>query len=53
MLIIGEKINSTRKSIERAVRERDAGKIQAEARLQIEAGAQVLDRKSTRLNSSH
>ena len=43
MLIIGEKINSTRKSIERAVRERDAGKIQAEARLQIEAGAQVLD----------
>lgn len=43
MLIIGEKINSTRKSIERAIRKRDTGKIGEEALIQIEAGAQILD----------
>lgn len=43
MLIIGEKINSTRKSIDRAVREKDAAAVVAEAQKQIEAGAHMLD----------
>ena len=43
MLIIGEKINSSRKAIERAVLERDAEAIAAAARRQKEAGAHVLD----------
>ncbi len=43
MLIIGEKINATRKSIDRAVRERNRDAIQAEARRQTEAGAHYLD----------
>ncbi|MCL6635011.1 MAG: dihydropteroate synthase [Peptococcaceae bacterium] len=43
MLIIGEKINSTRKSIGRAVRERDAAFLREEAVKQVEAGAGMLD----------
>lgn len=43
MLIIGEKINSSRKAVERAVRERDREGIAALARQQMEAGAHVLD----------
>jgi 5-methyltetrahydrofolate--homocysteine methyltransferase len=43
MLIIGERINSTRKAIAPAVRERDAALIEEEARKQAEAGAHVLD----------
>jgi len=43
MLIIGEKINTTRKSMERAVRERDEDLIREEARRQVEAGAHTLD----------
>ncbi|MFZ5591607.1 MAG: methyltetrahydrofolate cobalamin methyltransferase [Bacillota bacterium] len=43
MLIIGEKINSTRKSIDRAVRAKDVEVIQEEAKKQIEAGAHMLD----------
>lgn len=43
MLVIGEKINSTRKSIDRAVRERDAGLIREEALKQAQAGAGMLD----------
>jgi 5-methyltetrahydrofolate--homocysteine methyltransferase len=43
MLIIGERINSTRKSIAPAVKERNASLIQEEARKQAEAGAHYLD----------
>jgi 5-methyltetrahydrofolate--homocysteine methyltransferase len=43
MLIIGERINSTRKSIAPAVKERDTALIQEEARKQAEAGAHYLD----------
>lgn len=43
MLIIGERINSTRKRIAPAVKERDAAFIQEEARSQAEAGARYLD----------
>lgn len=43
MLIIGEKINSTRKSIDRAVRGKDAEFIKEAALNQINAGAHMLD----------
>lgn len=43
MLIIGERINCTRKRIGQAARERDAELIKNEAIRQVEAGAQVLD----------
>ncbi len=43
MLIIGERINSTRKSIDQAVRQRDSKAIITEARRQVEAGAHFLD----------
>jgi 5-methyltetrahydrofolate--homocysteine methyltransferase len=43
MLIIGERINSTRKSIAPAVKERDTAFIQEEARKQVEGGADYLD----------
>jgi len=43
VFIVGERINSTRKSIARAVKERDAAFIQEEARKQVAAGAQMLD----------
>lgn len=43
MLIIGEKINGTRKQVNRAVLERDGNFIQTLARNQVEAGADALD----------
>jgi cobalamin-dependent methionine synthase I len=43
MLIIGEKINATRKSIGRAVEARDSEIIRQEALMQVEAGAHTLD----------
>ncbi len=43
MLIIGEKINGTRKRVGRAVRERDSEHIVALAREQVAAGADYLD----------
>jgi len=43
MLIIGERINSTRKAIAPAVRERNAALIEEEARKQAAAGAHTLD----------
>lgn len=43
MLIIGERINSTRKSIERAISEKDQNFIRNEARIQTEAGADFID----------
>lgn len=43
MIIIGEKINATRKAIGQALAERDAGHIIAVATEQAEAGAQYID----------
>ena len=43
MEIVGEKINTTRKSVRRAVEERDTAFIQDLARKQSEAGATYLD----------
>lgn len=43
MLIIGERINATRKKIGEAVTRRDADFIKDEARKQVEAGAHMLD----------
>lgn len=43
MLIVGERINSTRKRIEPAVRQRDAELIKTEATMQAEAGADYID----------
>ena len=43
MMIIGEKINGTRKQVGAAIRERDAALIEKLAREQVEAGAQYLD----------
>ncbi len=43
MLIIGEKINTTRKSMGRAVEERNVDLICEEAKKQVEAGAHTLD----------
>ncbi|MBI5248794.1 MAG: methyltetrahydrofolate cobalamin methyltransferase [Desulfomonile tiedjei] len=43
MFIIGEKINATRKSIDAALRSRDASYLQEVAKAQEEAGAHALD----------
>ena len=43
MLVVGERINSSRKGIEPAVRDRDAEFIMREARDQVDAGAHVID----------
>ena len=43
MEIVGEKINTTRKSVRKAVEERDTKFIQDLARKQFEAGATYLD----------
>ena len=43
MLIIGERINTSRKQIDAAVGKRDAAFIQDEARAQVEAGAHIID----------
>lgn len=43
MLVVGERINSSRKHIELAIREKDAHLITKEARDQVEAGAHLID----------
>jgi cobalamin-dependent methionine synthase I len=43
MLVVGERINSSRKAIEQALRERDGESILKEARDQVEAGAHLID----------
>jgi len=43
MLIIGERINSSRKSIAKAISSRDKSFIQSEAKAQAEAGAHYID----------
>lgn len=53
MLIIGEKINSTRKSIARAVEERNENEITAQATAQVKAGADILDVNCGTLDVAH
>jgi len=43
MLVVGERINSSRKGIEPAIRDRDAAFITKEAKDQVDAGAHVID----------
>lgn len=43
MIIIGEKINATRKKVGQAIRERDEGAIESLVRTQDQAGADVID----------
>jgi 5-methyltetrahydrofolate--homocysteine methyltransferase len=43
MLVVGERINSSRTAIAEAIRGRDVSFIQGQARQQVEAGAQMLD----------
>ena len=43
MLVVGERINSSRKGIEQAIRGRDAEFITKEARDQVDVGAHVID----------
>lgn len=43
MLVIGEKINTSRKEVKEAVEKRDAGFIRSLARRQVEAGAHYID----------
>jgi 5-methyltetrahydrofolate--homocysteine methyltransferase len=43
MLIVGERINATRKKVGAAVQAQDAEHIKAEATKQVEAGAQLID----------
>ncbi len=52
MMIIGERINSTRKSIDKAVRNRDRDAILTEAQKQVEAGASYLDVNCGSLNTT-
>ena len=47
MLVIGEKINSTRERVRKMIENRDSKSIQELASKQIEAGAQVLDVNSS------
>jgi 5-methyltetrahydrofolate--homocysteine methyltransferase len=41
--VIGERLNSSRKAVARAIAEKDAAFIHEEARRQIEAGAHYID----------
>jgi len=43
MIVVGERINGTRKRVHKAVIERDAAHIEQEAKLQAEAGADYID----------
>ena len=43
MLVVGERINSTRKRVKPAIIDRDEDVIRSEALMQIEAGADILD----------
>ena len=43
MLVIGERINATRKRIARAMTDRNADLVAREARVQAEAGADFID----------
>jgi cobalamin-dependent methionine synthase I len=43
MLIVGERINTSRKRVNEAVANRDAGYIGREVKSQIESGADLID----------
>ncbi|MCD4717650.1 MAG: hypothetical protein K8R45_13045 [Desulfobacterales bacterium] len=43
MLIIGERINTSRNEINEAVERKDANFIKADVRAQVEAGARIID----------
>ena len=43
MLVVGERINTSRKKIDEAVEKRDAAFIQADVKAQIDAGAGIID----------
>jgi cobalamin-dependent methionine synthase I len=43
MLIVGERINTSRKAVNEAVEKRDAAYIQADVKAQVEAGADIVD----------
>lgn len=43
MLVVGERINTSRKQIDEAVERRDASFIQDDVRAQVDAGAQIID----------
>ena len=43
MLVIGERINTSRKHIDEAVEKRDTAFIQEDVKAQVEAGAQIID----------
>ena len=43
MIVLGESINSTRKSVQKALAEKDGATIRRLAREQVEAGADILD----------
>lgn len=43
MLIVGERINTSREQVREAVEKKDAAFIQADVRAQLEAGAQIID----------
>ena len=43
MLIVGERINTSRKAVNEAVEKRDAAYIQADVKAQVEAGADIID----------
>ncbi len=47
MLIIGEKLNSTRKSVKEMIENRDIESVQKLARIQVESGAKMLDINSS------
>ena len=51
MLIIGERINTSRKGVEEAVRQRDTEFVQTEANKQAEAGAHMIDANAGTLMS--
>lgn len=50
MLVIGEKLNSTRKKVREIIEKRDKEAVQDLARKQIEGGAEILDVNSSTAN---
>lgn len=43
MLIVGERINTSRKAVNEAVEKRDVAYIQADVKAQMDAGADIVD----------
>jgi 5-methyltetrahydrofolate--homocysteine methyltransferase len=52
MLVVGERVNTSRKKIDEAVEKRDADFIEADVKAQVDGGAQIIDvNAGSRLNS--